>query len=106
MDDHRKRPHRLQRESRPTYPAAAAGETWNMSWIMGDAWPMMPMPALTFMQRTIQSIQNCGVFQAEFTLTSAFVIRGFTCSFGSQPAGFHPSGGTRTINAPEIMKTE
>ncbi len=64
------------------------------------------MPALTFMQRTTQSSQNWGVFQATSTATLAFVTRAFTCSRGTQPSGFQPSGGTRTMNAPKTMETE
>ena len=67
---------------------------------------MIPMPALTFMQSTTHSIQNCGVFHATSTATLALVTKGFTCSFGSHPAGCHPSGGTRTMSAPDSMKRE
>ena len=42
-----------------------------MSWHIGDAWPRMPIPAVTFRQSTAQSSQNCGVFQAASTATWA-----------------------------------
>ena len=62
------------------------------------------MPALTFMQSTTQSIQNCGVFHALSTETLAVVTSFAVCSLGTQPSGFQPSGGTRTISAPKSME--
>ena len=51
--------------SRPKEPAAAAAVTRpvNISWIIGDACPSTPMPAVTFMQSTPQSSPNCGVLK-------------------------------------------
>jgi hypothetical protein len=36
----------------------------NTSWSIGEAMPMMPMPAVTFMHSTDQISQNCGVLTA------------------------------------------
>ena len=65
-DDQKKRPPMLNRLSRPTKPAAAPGVTrpGNISWIIGEAWPSTPMPAVTLRQSTPQSSQNCGVRDA------------------------------------------
>ena len=41
----------------------------NTSWIIGDAIPITPMPALTLRHSTPHSSQNCGVFQAWSTWT-------------------------------------
>ena len=56
----------LNRLIRPTKPAAATGVMWpgNISWLMAEAWPSTPMPAVTFRQSTHQISQNCGVFSA------------------------------------------
>ena len=56
----------LNRLIRPTKPAAATGVIWpgNISWLMAEAWPSTPMPAVTFKQRIHQISQNCGVFSA------------------------------------------
>ena len=60
---------------------------------MGDAIAMMPMPAVTFRQRTAQTSQNCGVFKASLRPTLRVVIDGWV--FGSQPWGFQPAAGNR-----------
>jgi hypothetical protein len=59
----------LNRLSSPANPAAADASTRPLktSWIIGDAIPSTPIPALTFRQSTPQSAQNCGVFQATST---------------------------------------
>ena len=79
-------------------PAAADGLTRsrNTSWIIGEAMPSTPMPALTFIQRTTQRSQNWGVFQATCTGTEwvASAARSVTAG-GVQPCGFHPGGGRR-----------
>ena len=56
----------LNRLIRPTKPAAATGVMWpgNISWLMAEAWPSTPMPAVTLRQSTHQISQNCGVFSA------------------------------------------
>ncbi len=68
----------------------------NTSWIIGDAIPITPIPALTLRQRTPQRSQNCGVFHASCTLTlRAVIIVACFRSGGVHPAGRHPSTGTR-----------
>ena len=53
------RPPMLNRLSRPTKPAAAAaGVTPNISWIIGDAWPRTPMPAVTLRRRTTRAART------------------------------------------------
>ena len=56
----------LKMLSRPTKPPAAAAETrpGNISWLIAEAWPSTPMPAVTFRHSTHQINQNCGVFSA------------------------------------------
>ena len=70
---------------------------------MGDAWPSTPIPAVTFMQSTTHSSQNCGVRHATSTDTLACVTSARGCAEGTQPAGFQSSAGTRTVIAPIIM---
>ena len=53
-----------------------------MSWHISDAWPRMPIPAVTFRQSTAQSSQNCGVFQAASTATWACVTSFLGCAGG------------------------
>src|SRR5262245_30783901 len=92
------RPAMLKMLSRPTKPAAALGVIFplNISWIIADAWPSTPIPAVTLKQRTTQSSQNCGVLIASPGVTLCCVISVFAFSGGgTQPAGFQPSGGTR-----------
>jgi len=55
----------------------------------------MPMPALTFMHRTIHRSQNCGVRQASPTSTLWRVIMALPCVGGVQPTGCQSGGGTR-----------
>src|SRR6186997_773569 len=67
-----------------------------ISWIIGDAIPMTPIPALTLRQSTDQSSQNCGVFQAFATWTLPRVIMPSALGGGGvQPGGVHPGGGRR-----------
>ena len=56
----------LNRLNRPTKPAAATADTLpgNISWIMAEACPSTPMPAVTLRQSTHQISQNCGVLIA------------------------------------------
>ena len=56
----------LNRLSSPTKPAAATTDTLpgNISWVMAEAWPSTPMPAVTLRQSTHQISQNCGVLIA------------------------------------------
>src|SRR5215211_92722 len=108
VEDHTKRPLMLHSESRPTKPAAAAALTLETkSWIIGAACSRMPMPAVTLQNRTVQSIQNCGVLIAFVAVTFPAVIieRSERCG-GVQPAGRQSSAGTRTVNAPSIIATK
>ena len=45
-------------------PGTSISRPPKISWIIGEAMPITPMPALTLRQSTTQSSQNCGVFQA------------------------------------------
>ena len=59
------------------------------SWIIGEAMPMTPMPALTLRQSTPQRHQNCGVFQAGAHVHVAAGDHGLAPGpSGVQPAGF------------------
>ena len=66
VEAQKKRPAMLKMLKRPTKPPAAAAVTrpGNISWLIADACPSTPMPAVTFMQSTVQISQNCGVFSA------------------------------------------
>ena len=52
---------------------AFAARGWEAIGAIGEAWASTPMPAVTFVQSTIHSSQNCGVFQATSTATFAVV---------------------------------
>ena len=108
VEDHTKRPLMLQSESSPTKPAAAAALTVSKwSWTIGEACSRMPMPAVTLQHSTTHRSQNCGVRIALAAVTFAVVIMRFSvCASGSQPAGFQPSAGSRTVNAPSVMTTK
>ena len=56
----------LKRLSSPTKPAAATAvmRPGNISWLIAEAWPSTPMPAVTLRHSTHQISQNCGVFSA------------------------------------------
>src|SRR6478735_2220281 len=108
VEDHRNRPPMLQIDSSPTKPAAAAGSTpeppplpRKKSWIIGAACSRMPMPAVTLQNSTTHSSQNWGVLMAFLAETFSVVtsLAALTLE-GSNPAGRHPSAGTRTVNAP------
>ena len=64
---------------------------------MGEAMPITPMPALTFMHSTSHTSQNWGMPQTFFTCTWRWVIMVLlVCAGGGvQPSGFQPEGGTR-----------
>src|SRR5215211_7864774 len=96
VDDHPKRPLMLHSDRTPTKPAAAAAVTLpKKSWIIGAACSRMPMPAVTLQNRTVQSSQNCGVLIAVVAVTlPAVIIDRAPWSFGVQPSGRQPSGGT------------
>ncbi len=100
----------LNSDSSPTNPAAAATVTVDVpfsrkkSWIIGDACSRMPMPAVTLQNSTTHRNQNVGVLIAFAADTLAVVTSGFAATLaGSQPSGFQPSCGTRTLNTPNIM---
>src|ERR1700726_1804401 len=67
----------------------------NVSCIIGDAAPMIPLPAETLRNRAAQIRQNCGVFGAYFRSTFFVVIMAFCFASGVQASGLHASGGTR-----------
>src|SRR3954454_13704546 len=110
VEDQTNRPPLLNSDSSPTKPAAAVAATVEVSpsrkksWIIGLACSRMPMPAVTLQNSTTHSSQNCGVLMAlpAETLAEVTSSRCLTVD-GSQPAGFQPSAGTRTMNAPNIM---
>ena len=107
IDDQKKRPPMLNRLSRPAKPPPTVALTPNMSWHISEAWPRMPMPAVTFRQRTIQKSQNGGVFQA--TLDGNVCVSDELPGRGPaecNPSGRHPWAGTRTVKAPKVMKTK
>ena len=64
---------------------------------IGLAMPITPMPALTFMQSTSHTSQNCGMPQTLFTCTWPCVIirLAVPCTGGVQPAGFQLLAGMR-----------
>ena len=64
----------------------------------------MPMPALTFMHRTIHSSQNWGVFQAVSTETALPGPALDPVAAGCQPSGFQSAEGTRTSQAPKSIQ--
>ena len=77
----------------------------NTSCNMGDATPMIPMEADTLRRSTPQISQNCGVLCASLRWTWKRLIDAFAVAGGVQPAGRHPSVGTRKPNAPASMNT-
>src|SRR5690606_30132032 len=110
----KKRPPMLKRLKRPVKPAAIAAicafsvserstkargtsirRPPNISWSIGEAMPMTPIPALTFRQSTPQTSQNCGMRQTFFTCTWPFVIMAELRLGGVQPFGCQPADGTR-----------
>ena len=102
-DDHTNRPPMLKMLSNPANPPPTTADTPNMFCSMSLANPSTPIPALTFMHKTTHNSQNCGVRHARSTETLAVVTSFDSVSFGTQPSGFHPAAGTRTINAPNSM---
>ena len=79
----------------------------NTSWSIGEAMPMMPIPAVTFMQSTDQISQNCGVFSALSTWTCRVLIMLLAAGAGGvQPLGFQPDAGTLMVKAPAVMNTK
>src|SRR5262245_48453999 len=110
VDDQAKRPAMLNKDSRPTNPAAAVAATDDVSpsrkksWIIGLACSRMPMPAVTLQNSTTHSSQNCGVLIAFAADTCDVVTSGFDFSCaGSNPAGFQPGAGTFTVKTPNII---
>ncbi len=63
---------------------------WSLktSWIIADAWPSTPIPAVTLKQSTTQSSQNCCVLMASPGCTLCRVMSEPALSFGgAKPAG-------------------
>jgi hypothetical protein len=98
----------LNKLSSATKPPAATAVILplNNSWIIGEACSMIAMPAVTFMHNTIQSSQNCGVAKAALTSRCWSVTMAFGLTGATQPSGFHPSCGTRTVKTPNIIPTK
>src|SRR6185503_20905944 len=104
------RPPMLNRLRRPANPAAADAVTrpLKISWIIGDATPSTPMPALTFRHSTAHNSQNCRVFHATLTGTEwgrsgDRDISVPTPSLLRPLCGVQPGGGNRYPNAPAII---
>jgi hypothetical protein len=111
----KKRPPMLNRLSSAAKPAAmpAMALSWpgssspnflsrpsrwppKISWSIGLARPITPMPADTFIVSTSQTSQNCGMPQIFFTCTwPRVIIASVAVAGGVQPAGFQPETGTR-----------
>ena len=93
-------------DSRPTYPPAATAVIPNDDWIIGEALSRMPMPAVTFVKRTTQRNQNCGVRSAWLADTDPVVCMGFDASrSASKPFGFQSGCGSRMTKAPIAITT-
>src|SRR3712207_4548936 len=112
VEDHTNRPPMLNSDSSPTKPAAVAAATAEVSpfrkksWIIGAACSRMPMPAVTLQNRTVHSSQNCGVLIALLAETFSVVTSDLALTVeGSKPSGRQSAAGTRTMKAPNIMKT-
>ncbi len=57
VEAQKNRPAMLNRLSNPTKPAAASAlmRHGNISWLIAEAWPSTPIPAVTLRQSTHQS---------------------------------------------------
>src|ERR687885_98797 len=100
----RNRPAPLAMEIMLTSHAAVAGATPDSSCAIGSASEMMEMPAVTFRNRSAQSAYHCQVFKAPLSSKSTPERSLVSSSSGSQPSGFHPSGGFFIKNpAPTTM---
>ena len=62
----------------------------NISWIIGDACPSTPMPAVTLRHSTTHSSQNCGVVIARSAVTLPVVTMRARRLARVHPAGFQP----------------
>src|ERR1700716_491562 len=105
VEGQRNAPSMCVSESRATNPAAAdaatgVGVCLKKSVIIGDAFPRIPMPAVTLKHSTTHRHQNCGVLMAlaAETLTAETT---FPWSIG----GSHPPAGTLTSTIPSDMNT-
>ena len=87
----------LNRLNSPMKPAAADAVTrpLKISWIIGDAMPSTPMPAVTLRHKTPQSSQNCCVVHATSTGTDAAPAPAARSAGGVHPAGAQPGAGRR-----------
>ena len=83
--------------SSPYLAATPISEPPNTSCSMGEAMPITPMPALTFMHSTIHTSQNWGILKAFFTCTWRCVIMVLEAwmAGGVQPSGCQPVAGPR-----------
>src|SRR4051794_41474035 len=108
VEDHTKRPVMLHSDRTPTKPAAAAALTLEKkSWIIGAACSRMPMPAVTLQNRTVHSIQNCGVLIAFVAGTfPAPMSEGFDRRGAVPPSGCPSSARARAGNAPAHIATQ
>ena len=107
-DDHANRPRRFAILSSTTKLAASFTLTvpGNISWIMADACPSTPIPAVTFTHSIVQRSQNCGVRTASRTVTprGAGLVVSARCVIATD--GVQSAGGTRTVNTPNIITTK
>src|SRR3954464_1491920 len=108
VEDHTQRPVMLHSDRTPPKPAAAAAGTLEKkAGVIGAACSRMPMPAVTLQNRTVHSIQNCGVLIAFVAVTlPALMSEDFDSSGAAHPPGCQPSAGTRRGNAPAIIATK
>ena len=81
----------------PNLAETSISEPPKTSCNIGEAMPITPMPALTFMHSTIQSSQNCGMRHTLLACTWHWVIMVLLARSegGVQPSGFQPLVGTR-----------
>src|SRR3979409_2145495 len=93
VEDQTNLPSMFVSESRGAHPAGAGAATGvgvclKKSVIIGDAFPRIPMPAVTLKHSTTHRHQNCGVLMALAAETWATETSTLPWScFGSQPAG-------------------
>jgi hypothetical protein len=107
MLDQMKRPTMLKMLMKPTKPAAALAVTRpeKISWIIGEAVEITPIPAVTLRHKTAHRSQNCGVLMASWAVTFAEVTSARGAAWGTKPAGRKLGGGIRTDRTPNIMNT-
>src|SRR5690348_6915608 len=96
----------LQKLRNATKVAALATLTTpgNISWIIGEACPRTPMPAVTLSRSMDQRSQNCLVLIATCAVTPATAFGVWSLEFDA--SGLQSGGGTRTRKAPNIITTK